>query len=399
MSQESDLGGPVYVSDGDVKVEKSFVAEEFPVPAIKFRISSDSEEAVHVRIVDSIPKDFPMEGVGFHPDYESENWTAYKDQRVEYERTLEPEESVTTVYGIRLNTVNEASSFLVEPVLERPPVPAEGEEADHADDGVEDILGEDRSQLVRDALQGNGSLADEGALDEDAEPEADAAESEPIEDADDAGADADAETNADADSDASGGSAIEEAEDAVEKALESIPNPADEDGEDDAAAEDADDAAEAETAEPREIADDSTPAVVDSPAGPNDDDVAAAIGSSGVEADAGDAGAETSADADAETDEDDAEEPAADAGAREYVEVEGAVSDADAEVSADAGGTTPTRVRLRRSRGRWRRRSRRRFATGASPRRTSTCFGRNSTWAFRRAPTCASVACSRRWGT
>lgn len=272
MSHESDLEGSVRVSDGDVNVEKSFSADEFPVPAIKFRISSDSEEAVHVRIVDSIPKDFPMEGVGFHPNYESDNWTAYKDQRVEYERTLDPKESITTVYGIRLNTVSEAASFLVEPVLERPPVPEDREEAERTDDGVEDILGEDRSQLVRDALQGNGSLAEEETLPRD-----------------DVGGDADSAVDADvADAGAETGSGIEEAEDAVEMALESIPNPA----------EGAD-----ETTEPRELAADSTSVVVDSPAGADDADEPTA-------------------------DENDGEET-------EYVDVEDAVSDEDA--AADAG--------------------------------------------------------------
>ncbi|MDS0298947.1 hypothetical protein NDI76_09330 [Halogeometricum sp. S1BR25-6] len=159
MSRESDVGEPVSVSNGNVLVEKSFVADEFPVPAIKFRIVSDSEEPEHIRIVDQIPEEFPMEGIGFHPEYESDNWAAYKDHRVEYERTLDPNEEIITVYGVRLDELSEAEAFLVDPVLERPPVPEAG--ADHEDSGVEDILGEDRSQLVRDALQGHGSLADE----------------------------------------------------------------------------------------------------------------------------------------------------------------------------------------------------------------------------------------------
>lgn len=307
MSHESDLGGPVYVSDGDVSVEKSFVADDFPVPAIKFRITSDSEEAVHVRIVDSIPKEFPMEGVGFHPDYESDNWTAYKDQRVEYERTLDPGESVTTVYGIRLSTVSEAEDFLVEPVLERPPVPEESEDGEQTDDGVEDILGEDRSQLVRDALQGNGSLADEESLpDDDAEGD----ESSP------ADADGDDAADADADDDAPG-SAIEEAEDTVEDALESIPNP------------------EQEAARPRELDDDSTPAIVDVPAEADDADEFGDAGEADDEASAEGSPTDGQAAADdADADDSDREET-------EYVDVEDAVSDADAaEADAEESGAS-----------------------------------------------------------
>ncbi|GGJ00490.1 hypothetical protein GCM10008995_07910 [Halobellus salinus] len=160
MSHESDVDRTVSVSDGDVRVEKSFARNEFPVPAIKFRLVSESDDSVHVRLVDRIPEDLPMESVGFHPEYGSDNWIAYKNHRVEYERTLEPGESATTVYGIRLEDPSDAAGFLGEPVLERPPVPGEPPE-DRAGTDVDDILGADRSQLVRDALQGNGRLANQ----------------------------------------------------------------------------------------------------------------------------------------------------------------------------------------------------------------------------------------------
>ena len=166
MSHESDADRTTSVSDDEVRVEKSFADDEFPVPAVKFRLTSESDDPAHVRLVDQIPEDFPMEGVGFHPDYESDNWTAYKDHRVEYERTLDPGEETTTVYGIRLEQASDVEGFLGEPILERPPAPADGEDEESPRD-VEDILGTDRSQLVRDALQGNGRLA----VDSDVEPE------------------------------------------------------------------------------------------------------------------------------------------------------------------------------------------------------------------------------------
>ncbi|MFB6092236.1 MAG: DUF5798 family protein [Haloquadratum sp.] len=169
MSHDPDADRTISVSDGEVAVEKSFAGEEFPVPAIKFRLDSASDEPVHVRLIDQIPEDFPMEGVGFHPDYESENWTAYKDHRVEYERTLEPGETTTTVYGIRLDDPSDAEGFLGEPILERPPIP-EGPQEEPAGSEVEDILGADRSQLVRDALQGDGRLANENAPDVETDP-------------------------------------------------------------------------------------------------------------------------------------------------------------------------------------------------------------------------------------
>ncbi|KTG30811.1 hypothetical protein [Haloferax profundi] len=160
MSHEPE--GVISVSDGEVTVEKTFAADEFPVPAIKFVIASTRDEPTRVRVIDRIPESFTMESVGFHPEYDSENWTAYKDHRVEYERTLDPGEEVVTVYGIRLTDGHQREDFLEEPTLER--IPVDG--GIHPED-IDDILGEDRSQLVRDVLAGNRDpVGDDGADDE-----------------------------------------------------------------------------------------------------------------------------------------------------------------------------------------------------------------------------------------
>jgi predicted nucleic acid-binding Zn-ribbon protein len=199
MSRESDVDRTVSVSDDDVRVEKSFARDEFPVPAIKFRITAEGDAPAHVRLVDRIPEEFPMEGVGFHPDYESDNWTAYKDHRVEYERTFDPGESTVTVYGIRLEDPADAAGFLTEPILERPPRPGEGSE-DRPGADVDDILGTDRSQLVRDALQGQGRLANQEPADPVDDPAAEPATAEPS--ADDGAGSVDADDGGDAAPDA-----------------------------------------------------------------------------------------------------------------------------------------------------------------------------------------------------
>jgi predicted nucleic acid-binding Zn-ribbon protein len=326
MSRETDVGGPVYVSNGDVQVEKSFVADEFPVPAIKFRIASDSQESAHVRIVDQIPDDFPMEGVGFHPDFESENWAAYKDHRVEYERTLEPNESVETVYGVRLDKVSEADSFLTEPVLERPPVPKEDDE--HDDDGVEDILGEDRSQLVRDALQGNGNLGD---------PEADAAAAE---DAAGAVLEAEADTGSDPLADPLDEAQADADDVPVEAVDETGPEEvqaAVEDGASAADIEAAFDGADDEGAGPRDLSAETTPAITRS--GETEAEAADADAAAVAETvpDAADADA---AEAD-EGEPDDADEgvAAADAESVDPDETGADADDADASATAAASGS------------------------------------------------------------
>ncbi len=132
------------VEEDGISVEKSFTDDAFPVPAVMYDLSSDREDAVRVRIVDRIPDSFPMDRIGFHPDYESENWTAYKDHRVEFERVLEPGESVETVFGIR-DDDPDIEEFIGVPVIEHVPV---GEE-------IEDVLGAGEPDAVREVLSGD----------------------------------------------------------------------------------------------------------------------------------------------------------------------------------------------------------------------------------------------------
>jgi prefoldin subunit 5 len=156
---------PVSVTTGEVRVGKAFEADRFPVPAIAFEIESLADEPIRVRLVDDIPESFPMEGVGFHPDYEGDNWTAYRDNRVAYERTLDPGESVLTVYGIRIDDPEEADDFLDDPEIE---LIEHGEAA-----ATGDVLGRETTQVVRDALSGDessdlGNLEAGSLLDDDA---------------------------------------------------------------------------------------------------------------------------------------------------------------------------------------------------------------------------------------
>ncbi len=132
------------VEEDGLRVEKSFTDDAFPVPAVVFELSSRREEPVRARLVDQIPDSFPMDCVGFHPEYESEHWTAYKDHRVEFERVLEPGESVETVFGIR-DDDPELDAFLGDPTVEHVAV----------DEEIEDVLGVDETDAVREALSGD----------------------------------------------------------------------------------------------------------------------------------------------------------------------------------------------------------------------------------------------------
>lgn len=136
----SDRTSTVVESDG-IRVEKSFSRDEFPVPAVTFELTSDHEHPVTVRLVDTVPETVAMEAVGFHPAYESDHWTAYSDRRVEFERTLEPAETVETVYGVRVDDPDPAA-FLTDPTVEHAPHGAE----------IADVLGSDGATRVRETL-------------------------------------------------------------------------------------------------------------------------------------------------------------------------------------------------------------------------------------------------------
>jgi hypothetical protein len=136
----NDRASTVVESDG-IRVEKSFTRDDFPVPAVTFELTSARDTAVTVRLVDTIPEAIGMEAIGFHPAYGSEHWTAYSDHRVEFERTLAPDEAVETVYGVRVDDPD-PTVFLTEPTVDTASRDAE----------IEDVLGPDGAARVREAL-------------------------------------------------------------------------------------------------------------------------------------------------------------------------------------------------------------------------------------------------------
>ena len=183
MSHTVDTDDVIEVIANGLQVRKTFTTDEFPVPAIRFEIESENDEPVSFRLSEEIPETFPMDGVGFHPEYHSENWTAFQDNHVEFTGTLEPGEELVTVYGIRIDDESKVEEFLTEPDLVH--VDSEGasttSEADTVDDStISNIVSEDRNQVVKDMLtgvsEGVPGLGDEGkkpteeTSDEDVDP-------------------------------------------------------------------------------------------------------------------------------------------------------------------------------------------------------------------------------------
>lgn len=128
-------------SDG-VTVEKSFEPDDFPVPAIAFVIRSERDEAVSVRLVDSVPDGVAAEDVGFHPKYGAEFWDV-EGETIVFEREFDPDEEYTTVYGLRGGDAENPERFLSEPDLEE----------------VDPPLAADSGQVVRDVIDSDASAA------------------------------------------------------------------------------------------------------------------------------------------------------------------------------------------------------------------------------------------------
>ena len=147
----------VRVSADGVRVLKRFAADQFPVPAIAFELSSGRDEPVTLRLSDRVPRGVAVEDLGFHPDYGSEHWTIEED-RITFERELEPNASYTTVYGIR--AAEDVRQFLTDPTIESVTPPLS------ATDSENDVVLESDDALVEDAI----SRGTEPAEEDDEEP-------------------------------------------------------------------------------------------------------------------------------------------------------------------------------------------------------------------------------------
>lgn len=161
MSSTVNTGDVVETYNDGITVTKRFTADEFPVPAIRFEFTSEYNEPVSVRLSETIPETFPMDGVGFHPDYHSDQWTAFEDHRVEFTGTVGPSDSLVTVYGVRIEDEAEANQFLTEPsIVDVSPIGDASATGAPENGSVEDtmigsIISDDRNQVVKDMLVGD----------------------------------------------------------------------------------------------------------------------------------------------------------------------------------------------------------------------------------------------------
>ncbi len=158
MSDTAPADDEISLSSDGVTLTKTFTPDDLPVPAIRFRLESTHDQPRTVRITEQIPTSFSMDSVGFHPDYDAENWTAYQDNRVVYERVLEPGDTVETVYGIRIDDPDEATPFMTPPDLT---VSAEEPNGDIAppdidEPDLEDIAPPEETEALKEVIAETG---------------------------------------------------------------------------------------------------------------------------------------------------------------------------------------------------------------------------------------------------
>jgi uncharacterized protein YukE len=148
------------VETGGVTVSKFFNADDFPVPAVAFEVTSSREQPVTLRIVDEVPDEFGIDQIGFHPEYGSEHWDATGNGVVRFEREVDPGESFTTVYGVRMDEGQDETPFLSAPNVE-----VEGEDED-----IDEVVPPESTSVVRELAGGERETVP--GLEDDAEIEA-----------------------------------------------------------------------------------------------------------------------------------------------------------------------------------------------------------------------------------
>lgn len=158
----ADPGEVVTASSDGVSVEKSFEPDDFPVPAIAFVLHAERDEAVSVRLVDTVPSHVPPEDIGFHPKYGAEYWGVEGDTIV-FEREFEPGEEYTTVYGLRGGDAEDVEEFMTEPTIEKVDPPLE--EAD-AGQTVRDVIGDTAADESDEAEEAVSSVDEDDESDD-----------------------------------------------------------------------------------------------------------------------------------------------------------------------------------------------------------------------------------------
>jgi hypothetical protein len=112
-------GYTVESTTDEVLVEKGLDLETLPLPAITLRISSQADTRLGVVVEDHVPEVVSPGNVGFHADHGATDWRVFDDGRLCWVRTLDPDETVTTTYGVWLAEAEHVFEFFDPATIER----------------------------------------------------------------------------------------------------------------------------------------------------------------------------------------------------------------------------------------------------------------------------------------
>lgn len=110
------MSDPLRIESKGVTVTKRYEPEAFAVPTISLEIRSTQELPAEVRLEEPIPESFSPDGIGFHPDFDDDQWSI-GDERLVFEGRIDPETTLVTIYGIRIENDEDAKAFMNRPEL------------------------------------------------------------------------------------------------------------------------------------------------------------------------------------------------------------------------------------------------------------------------------------------
>lgn len=158
--EEADTDGEVVDATEGVTLRKRYEEAEFHQPAVVYEFTSDRDDRVRVRVIESIPEALAAEDLGFLGSSMERTWEI-KGPKLVFENVLEPNESFTTACAARGEAADAITDLLGHPeAFEASPVESADREegaqltrsAENADSPDEDAgpsaETEDRERVV-----------------------------------------------------------------------------------------------------------------------------------------------------------------------------------------------------------------------------------------------------------
>jgi predicted nucleic acid-binding Zn-ribbon protein len=158
--QETQSTTDGYLNLTGVTAEKSVTVTATDTLLITFDVNSTRTEPINVEIRDALPENFPLDRIGFHPDYGREHWSIDDGHEAVYESTLEPQSNLRTLYAIKPDGQGDPSIISTETEMT---ASIDGEPArggvDHQSPPATD--GTDLSEQIRDQREVSEGDSDE----------------------------------------------------------------------------------------------------------------------------------------------------------------------------------------------------------------------------------------------